>query len=67
MDNAEFLKALRKRKAALERRRKKVFESDIKLSETLTRKIEMINIMLSEFGRQNHPNSIKNLLHRSKF
>lgn len=61
--NAEFLKALRKKKASLQRKQRLMCE-DLKMWETLTRKIELINIMLSEFGRTQHTNSLRNLLRK---
>lgn len=61
MNNQDFLKALRKKKTSLQRNRYLLCE-DVKAWETLTRKIELINILLVEFGRMQHPNSIRNLL-----
>jgi hypothetical protein len=49
-------------KASLQSRQKVSIE-DIELWEKLTRKIELINILIVEFrGRMQHPNSLKNLL-----
>lgn len=63
--NAEFLKALRKKKTSLQRKQKLMCE-DLKMWETLTRKIELINIIISEFGRTQHTNSLRNLLKKTK-
>jgi hypothetical protein len=49
-------------KASLQSRQKVSIE-DIELWEKLTRKIELINILIVELrGRMQHPNSLKNLL-----
>jgi hypothetical protein len=62
MTNYDFIKYLRVMKASLQSRQKVSIE-DIELWEKLTRKIELINILIVEFrGRMQHPNSLKNLL-----
>ena len=63
MTNKEFLKSLRTKKASLQRKRYLMCE-DLKMWETLTRRIELINILLAEFGKMQHPNSLRNLLKR---
>jgi hypothetical protein len=63
----EFVIAAKKKRQYLTKRLKEVRETDIKLGETLTRKIELLNIMIAEFGRKPHRNSIKNLNLRAKF
>jgi hypothetical protein len=62
MSNYDFIKHLRVMKASLQSRQKVSIE-DIELWEKLTRKIELINILIVELrGRMQHPNSLKNLL-----
>jgi len=63
----EFLKTLKQKRQSLIRKQKIVIEDDIKLSESLTRKIELCNIMITEFGGLHNSNSMKNLKHRFKF
>lgn len=63
MTNKEFLKSLRTKKTSLQRKRYLMCE-DLKMWETLTRRIELINILLAEFGKMQHPNSLRNLLRR---
>jgi len=67
MSTSEFLYQLKRKKASMQRKQRIVQESDLKLSEVLTRRIELINILLAEFGDFKHPKSLANLLHRNKF
>ena len=65
--NSDFLHQLKRKKIAMQRKQKLVQETDIEMSQTLTRRIELINILLAEFGHFHHPKSLANLLHRPKF
>jgi len=67
MSNSEFLYQVKRKRASLQRKLRIVQETDLRLSETLTRKIELINIVIAEFGDFKHPKSLANLLHRNKF
>ena len=67
MSNSEFLYQIKRKRASLQRKLRIVQETDLNLSETLTRKIELINIVIAEFGDFKHPKSLANLLHRNKF
>ena len=67
MSNADFLYHLRRKKVAMQRVQNKVQETDRELSETLIRRIELINILLAEFGVFKHVKSLANLLHKPKF
>lgn len=59
-----FTHQLRNKKTELQRSLHKAQETDFELSDALTRKIELINILLAEFGSFAHPRSLKNLLKR---
>jgi hypothetical protein len=67
MSNADFLHHLRRKKVSMQRVQNKVQETDRELSETLIRRIELINILLAEFGVFKHVKSLANLLHKPKF
>ncbi len=67
MSTSEFLYQLRRKKISMQYLQKKVQETDIPLSERLTYRIELINLLIAEFGDFKHPKSLANLLHRNKF
>lgn len=63
----QSLQFFKRKKQWLQYQEKVFFETDIKRRETLTRKIEMINIIIAEVQPKRHNNCIHNLKHRSKF
>jgi hypothetical protein len=63
----ELIYQLKKKKQYLQRRHHLVKETDIPFSELLTYRIELINILLAEFGEFQNPVSLKNLRHKPKF
>jgi len=67
MSNSEFLYQIKRKRASLQRKLRIVQETDMNLSQSITRKIELINIVIAEFGDFKHPKSLANLLHRNKF
>lgn len=65
--NKQSLQSLKRKKQWLQYQEKVFFETDSKRRETITRKIELINIVIAEFQPQMNPNSLNNLKHRRKF
>lgn len=66
-DTAIFLKAIKKKKQFFNRKYKNIPDSEVKLRESISRKIELLNCLIAEFGDKKQFNSIKNLGHRAKF
>lgn len=60
MTHRDFVDALKKRKGTLTREFKLLMEDDPKRDQ-VTRRIELLNIMLNEFKRPVHQNSMNNL------
>lgn len=60
MTHRDFVEALKKRKGTLAREFSKLMENDPKRDQTM-RRIELLNIMLNEFKRPVHQNSMNNL------
>ena len=65
--NFKLIQQLKRYKNYFQRRQNMAKETDFEYSDTLTYRIELINILLAEFGQFQHPKSLKNLLHRPKF
>jgi len=66
-NNFQLIYQLKKHKQYFQRRQHLVKETDSKYSDLLTYRIELINILLAEFGEFKNPKSLKNLLHKPKF
>lgn len=60
MTHRDFVQALKRRKGTLTREFKLLMETDPKRDQTM-RRIELLNIMLNEFKRPAHQNSMNNL------
>lgn len=65
----DFIVSLKKKKRELSRKFKIIYETEPKLRDSLARKIELLNILIHDFGlkRSMRKASLNNLKHRSKF
>lgn len=62
-----FVDVLKAKKQDLKRQQKLTVETDLKRSETLLYRIELLNILITEFQGLHNTNSIHNLNHRARF
>lgn len=62
-----FLKAIKKKRQFFLRKFKNISEEDVQMRESISRKIELLNCLIAEFGDKKQYNSIKNLGHKAKF
>lgn len=62
-----FLEVLKRKKQDLQRQQKLMMETDLERSETLLYRIELLNLLITEFQGLYHINSIRNLKHRARF
>jgi hypothetical protein len=66
-DTEAFLTAIKKKKQFFNRKYRNIPDSEVKMRESISRKIELLNCLIAEFGDKKQYNSIKNLGHRAKF
>lgn len=70
MNNDEFIKSLKRKRTELKRKFKIIYETDANLRDTLSRKIELLNMLIVDLGegtQKVRPASLKNLKHRARF